>query len=1500
MAATTDVTIAFLAKRDASFDKTNKEVRDSLETLKKSQSVAAATGDTAPLKLAQAEVARLAAQFARAKREAAELAAQVSKLRVPPLQIPRLPAPAPAPTENSTGSRGHSPSSGVPAASRGLYRLEDRIQDVSSANDNSRAAAFAKVNVELSRWARNNQQLLRDSPQLQASYTRLGQVASAGLRQIAGSAGQQLAQIRQQIAASGQLGTPALQAQGFNQALQSLGQFKKENASILAQSKGLQAAFAQTGQAAQQGLKGAIQPAQIALSQFKAELAGVLRAPAGAQISGFAEIAAKLQMWKASNADLINQVPLLKSVTAGLTESAVKGLQGVISSTQQVGNILQNLSLGFAGISAVFGGAAAGVLTVASSFQQLEQKLASVTRSAAAARDKLDFATSFAAKTPFDVQGAVDATAILEGFQQKSEDLLPVAANLAAALGKSLPEATIVLAKAASGSTEGFEQLRNSYAVTTRDLLDFGAVQGEVAGTLSHAGKDIEANRNALIKLVNVRFGDAIARQSATLAGALSNTGDEASSLANKFGSTLLPMATLVTRGFGLLLGAANAIPAPIKAIAAAGLVATAGATALASVILGVGAAALGSLAGLALLQSQLAVTVAELKALEIEAPLASAALSTLNVGVSKAGAAFGSLNVGMAAGIAGNLAFASGVGAIAAVVGTVALSAISDLEKGYVELGDRIRDSSHEFADANRFFRQGVNILNDAGKQVGVTVQIVGSARQQMAQINAAFASLSNDQVVDAFAKAGIGAKQLDDELKKLGVSSNNAKERLRTLAEARNELNRDIPLLSIENKRGSPERFRTVQSQLQENSGIQIADKDDLDAQIASAQKFVATLLQAQTVAQKGKQAYEEIDKPLEKAATSSALLSKFLDLSRQVGTTQALSVAMESVNKQIEENSKKSKIGTDNLDQLITRLANPALRETERAGIEAQIQLIQQRNALVKSQADLEAEAAKKVVDAQDLAFRRRKALGETNLHDELYFTQQRLKAAKEGTDEEVSLLERAAALREQIQSKLSEQASASLRKQLDASRQLVQDAQAGTGSLSVSAALEKAQKDTEKWASANKSLLKQFPELQAELDRFNSSNAIERQREHSKVLKDNLEGIIQPIQTAISESTTGEQKLSAVSNGILAIQRARKAGLLDEAAAQSQLNSLSSQKIALEKQITAEKQRQKLDSIKDNVQINVADSVGSQAQLSAVVAGIDQVNRARDAGDISAEQAKSTLNDLTRQQLGLEKQIAQEKAQAQIQIAGQEAGLLDQELQILQIRKDAGEDVEGQITAAREQALTKRLSIIDQELQAAIDAGQDEVNAAKQASLKKQALMNQETIAEAQELQKRKNNANRIGGSRSPILSGEEAFADLASLDFSLDMTKAPVRKRPTLFPRLNSQPTRLPKTEVPETRLSQIRNDARRNFTPPQQLSDQINQAERAKKEALQEGASRGAQGTRGQQGQGGRQTINYNATVNGTQISASDSRFRDAVITVIKRAHGEAKFKYGV
>lgn len=170
----------------------------------------------------------------------------------------------------------------------------------------------------------------------------------------------------------------------------------------------------------------------------------------------------------------------------------------------------------------------------AAKFQKLEASLKTVTGSSTGAQAVFASLQEFAAKTPYSLEEVTQAFITLKSRGlTPSMEALTAYGNTASAMGKGLDQMIEAVADAATGE---FERLKE-FGIVARSEGDKVSVTFRgVTETISKNASDIEAY---LRRIGQVQFAGAMAEQSATLGGALSNLGDEWDQLMSTIGNTL-------------------------------------------------------------------------------------------------------------------------------------------------------------------------------------------------------------------------------------------------------------------------------------------------------------------------------------------------------------------------------------------------------------------------------------------------------------------------------------------------------------------------------------------------------------------------------------------------------------------------------------------------------------------------------------------------------------------------------------------------------------------------------------------------------------------------------------------------------------------------------------------------------------------------------------------------------------------------------------------------
>jgi len=266
----------------------------------------------------------------------------------------------------------------------------------------------------------------------------------------------------------------------------------------------------------------------------------------------------------------------------------------VVDST--MGNIRTKagqVSVALASMAGAGAGLAGMMVAKAGEMQKYEVMLSAMMGSTKAAHAELQRLTAFAASTPFELPGVVEASIRMRGLGVDVERFLPQAGSLTTVLGTDLPQAAKGYAQALKGVPEGLEMLRNA-GITQEKLVAAGAAMNK--GQLSTVAADLPKLQAAIEKVVKSSFGDQMAAQSKTFVGAVSNLKDSVGQGFAELGNEMLPMAETGVRALTSLTDSMRNMSPATKGMAADTLLAVTAAAGLASIGMGL-VAVIGPLA---------------------------------------------------------------------------------------------------------------------------------------------------------------------------------------------------------------------------------------------------------------------------------------------------------------------------------------------------------------------------------------------------------------------------------------------------------------------------------------------------------------------------------------------------------------------------------------------------------------------------------------------------------------------------------------------------------------------------------------------------------------------------------------------------------------------------------------------------------------------------------------------------------------------------------------
>ncbi len=335
-----------------------------------------------------------------------------------------------------------------------------------------------------------------------------------------------------------------------------------------------------------------------------------------------------------------------------LNKTLKKAKDEVKSLTGEITSLATKASIAFSAIALGSSLMIKSWLDSAGAMEQYKAKLVTVLKSTSEAEETLRRSVEYAAKTPFDVRGIVDATVKLEVYGVKSREILPLVGDLAAGMGKQIDNTALVIGKAFSGSLEGFESLRNEYGISTAKLAKYGAVMNATGGISVRTTADLEKARNALSQIIKIEFGGAVERQSKTLEGAFSNLRDSVDKLKVSLGEQLIPVFTVLARGATNIIESLSGMPKEFKSIIAYSALGITAFSTFGVAISGLVAVLPSLVAGLNIVKPALVGLIANIS--NLKNTLNTAGYSALNFGgkVSVVGGAIGAVAVGVTAGV--------------------------------------------------------------------------------------------------------------------------------------------------------------------------------------------------------------------------------------------------------------------------------------------------------------------------------------------------------------------------------------------------------------------------------------------------------------------------------------------------------------------------------------------------------------------------------------------------------------------------------------------------------------------------------------------------------------------------------------------------------------------------------------------------------------------------------------------------------------------------------
>lgn len=235
-----------------------------------------------------------------------------------------------------------------------------------------------------------------------------------------------------------------------------------------------------------------------------------------------------------------------------------KGLQREIANVQKTirqklgGNaieISENMIAGMAGLSAALAGLGAVAVRSAAQMEQTEKAFTTLLKSADLAKDFLAELERFAAATPFELPGLLNASKRLLAFGFSAQQVIPVLTAIgdsAAALGMGeegisrLTTAIGQIQAKAKVSAEEMNQINETGIPAWQLLADtIGTTVPQAMDMASKGMIDGATGVQAILTGMNKQFGGMMAEQSQTLNGMMSNIQDSIGQLSTVVGKEI-------------------------------------------------------------------------------------------------------------------------------------------------------------------------------------------------------------------------------------------------------------------------------------------------------------------------------------------------------------------------------------------------------------------------------------------------------------------------------------------------------------------------------------------------------------------------------------------------------------------------------------------------------------------------------------------------------------------------------------------------------------------------------------------------------------------------------------------------------------------------------------------------------------------------------------------------------------------------------------------------
>ena len=197
------------------------------------------------------------------------------------------------------------------------------------------------------------------------------------------------------------------------------------------------------------------------------------------------------------------------------------------SSLGGLGSIAKTAGLAVAGFGVAAAGAAVGVggfaIKSADEMEKSLLKFETLLGSEEEARDRLNELTSFAARTPFQLEEITKADIMLQGFGIRSEKTLENIGNAAAISGSGISDLALIFGQLSQDkSLENIRQLVDRGVISFQELEDAGIKFAKDRSIVN----SVEETYGAVVGIVESKFSGGMEKLSGTVSGKISTLKD--------------------------------------------------------------------------------------------------------------------------------------------------------------------------------------------------------------------------------------------------------------------------------------------------------------------------------------------------------------------------------------------------------------------------------------------------------------------------------------------------------------------------------------------------------------------------------------------------------------------------------------------------------------------------------------------------------------------------------------------------------------------------------------------------------------------------------------------------------------------------------------------------------------------------------------------------------------------------------------------------------------